>query len=163
MKNIIKIGLVFLLVGCSTTKDTDIIPYVLDIDTEKEIFNRLLELENKDIMFYWEHLPDLNYKLHLISSINKQEFSSTNRKLFINNKFYPIVFDTDYQFYSKLKDGYPIVSFEDRKRNTTKDIKIPSISEREKNFDLYGYKKKNLIIDNSYFWIIDKKGKLIKK
>ena len=156
MKNLIKIGALLLLFGCSSNKYTNTIPYLISLDAEKSIYNKISKLENNSVMFYFEHLPNLNYKIYLVSRIGKNEFSSTNRKLFINENFYPIIFDTDYQFYSKLKEGYPTVLLEDKK-----EIKIPIISEREKNVDLYGYNRKNLIIDNTYYWVIDKKGKLV--
>jgi hypothetical protein len=158
MKNIFGFSILVLLVGCSSLKKETIIPYVVDLSTEKSIHKEILK-SRKDIVFYVEHLSDLTLKFHLISS-NDKEFLSSNRKLYINDKLYTLIFDTDYWFYSKAISNKPIVSFEEQK-NVYKDIFIPSIEQREKNPQSYGYPKKAIIIDNSIYWIVDKKGKLI--
>ena len=160
MKNIIISGFVLLFISCTSVKnETYVIPYVIDVIAEKSIYKEVFKSTEKNIVFYIEHLSDSTLKFHLINS-NDKEFLATNRKLFINDKFYPIIFDTDYLFYSEMKDGQPIVSYE-VKKNIYEKISIPNIQVREKNPELYGYKKKSLIIDNSIYWILDKKGKLL--
>ncbi|KFF03183.1 hypothetical protein [Flavobacterium reichenbachii] len=159
MKNIINLGFLFLFTGCSSINTKDIIPYFIGFDAEKSIYEEVSKSTEKDVVFYIEHLADTTLKFHLINS-RDNDFLITNRKLFINDRFYPVIFDTDYLFYSEIKNGHPIISFE-VKKNTYEDISIPSIEEREKNIELYGYKKKLLIIDNSIYWVVDKKGKLL--
>ncbi|WP_406845198.1 hypothetical protein [Flavobacterium soyae] len=161
MKNIFSLGFFLLLFSCTSIKTNDtLIPYVIDIGAEKSIYNEISKVKHKDVVFYIEHLSDSTLKFHLINS-NGKDFLRTDRKLFVNDKFYPIIFDTDYLFYSEMKDGKPIVSLE-VKKNSYEEIPIPSIQEREKNPELYGFKKKSVMIDNSLYWILDRKGKLLK-
>lgn len=161
MKKILNFGFVLLLISCTSVKDNlNVIPYIIDMSSEKSIYEEIIKKDNKNVVFYIEHLPDSTLKLHLLNSVDK-EFLITNRKLFINDKFYPIIFDTDYLFYSEMKEGHPIISFEVDK-NSYRDIAMPSLKERENNPELYGYKKKSILIDSSLYWIIDKKGKLLK-
>ncbi|SIN69991.1 hypothetical protein SAMN04488055_0733 [Chitinophaga niabensis] len=148
-----------LLAGCSTMKRSNVIPYVVDLNTEKSIYNEILRTK-EDIAFFVEHLSDETLKFHL-ATLYQKEFIQSNRKLFINDKFYPIVFDSDYWFYSKIKANKPVVTIEERKY-VYKEIPMPSIQEREKSPHSYGYPKKISVIDHSIYWIVDKKGKLIK-
>jgi hypothetical protein len=158
MKRILKFSLLILVISCSTKKNV-IIPYLLDLSTEKSVYKEIIN-SNKNIVFYFESLPENKIKIYLVS-LYDNDFLSTNRKLFINDKFYPVIFEHDYSFYSNLgNDGKPVTAFEVNKYKF-KDIPIPTIQEREKNPDAYGYKRKLIIIDNSIYWIIDKKGKLI--
>lgn len=160
MKNIIISSFVLLFISCTSVKNkTYVIPYLIDVSAEKSIYKEVFKSTEKNIVFYIEHLSDSTLKFHLINS-NDKEFLETNRKLFINDKLYPIIFDTDYLFYSEMKDGQPIVSYE-IKKNIYEKIYIPTIQEREKNPELYGYKRKAIIIDHSIYWILDKKGKLL--
>jgi hypothetical protein len=71
-----------------------------------------------------------------------------------------LIFDTDYFFYSKIKNNKPVTSFE-KEKNIYKEITIPTIQVRETNPELYGYSKKTILIDNSIYWIVDRKGKLL--
>ncbi|WP_152640794.1 hypothetical protein [Flavobacterium sp. 316] len=135
------------------------IPYLVNLETEKSIYKEILNKPKEDIAFLIENVSDKRFKIHLISFKDK-EIQLTNRKLFINDEFYPIIFYTDYLFYTQLKDNKPLVSFEESK-NVYKDISIPTIEEREKNNHLYGLKRKSIIVDNSIYWIIDDKGKLV--
>ncbi|MGV3460638.1 MAG: hypothetical protein ACO1N9_09325 [Flavobacterium sp.] len=156
MKKLQLLLLFVTLVNCSSKKDAGFIGYLLSIDTEKSIYGELLKRnKNKPAIFYLEHLPDSKIKIHLIEQSG--DFTSTNRKLFINDKYYPLIFETDYLFYTELKDGFPIVT-------TDKPVikkSISSIKERTENPDAYGIIKKVLVIEHSTYWIIDKKRKLL--
>lgn len=158
MKRII-ILLILIVSSCSTTNQKGIISYVVDISAEKSIYEVVSQKSN--ICFYMQALGDSKFKIYLIEN-NDKEFLITNRKLFINNKFYPIIFESDYIFYSQVKDGKPMVSYEEQ-RNIYKEIPMPSIEQREKQSDQYGYLRRRLIIDYAPFWIIDEKGKLVSK
>lgn len=162
MKTIITFVLIIICIGCSSTKDKKIIPYLLNKNTEESIYNELLKLnENRIVVFYLEHLPNSNFKIHLIDGSDKDEFISTNRQLFINNKFYPLIFDTDYFFYTDMENNYPsIVSIDAKTLKETK-ISIPKIDERIKNPESYASTRKTLLIDNSFYWVIDNRGRLI--
>ncbi len=137
------------------------IPYLVNLETEKSIYKEILNMPKEDISFLIENLSDKTFKIHLINFKNN-DLQITNRKLFVNNEFYPIIFYTDYLFYTELKDDKPIVSFEEKEgKYVYKDITIPTIEEREKNNHLYGLKRKLIIIDNSIYWIVDNKGDLL--
>jgi len=135
------------------------IPYLVNLETEKSIYKEILNMPKEDISFLLENLSDKTFKIHLII-FKSNDLQITNRKLFVNNEFYPLIFYTDYLFYTKLKDDKPIVSFEESK-NVYKDIAIPTIEERKKNSHLYSLKRKSIIIDNSIYWIVDNKGDLM--
>ncbi len=146
------------LSNCSSQRNA-VIPYILGIDTENSIYQSI-KGNDKNISFYFEHLSKDKYKIHLAKSDNK--FLASNRKLFINDKFYPITLDTDYSFYVKSENNYPIISkFEDEDEKKSNVIKIPDISERLKNKSLYLKDKITLNIDWSIYWIIDGNGNLL--
>lgn len=96
--------------------------------------------------------------MFILNHYENREFLKTNRMLFINDKFYPIVFETDYLFYAVLNedDNKPILG-----GANGIDISMPTIREREK-MEFYDLKKKKLIFDHYTYWIIDTiTGKLI--
>lgn len=159
MKNLFLILLFSLLLSCSARKEGNIIGYLLAADTEKSIHDELLERgKGKPAIFYLEFLSDSQYKIHLLDE--SSEFEITNRKLFVNKEFYPIIFATDYLFYTELRDNYPVISLE-KTLSEYSNIKIPNIDERVRNPDIYGMPRKALIIDNSIFWIVDRNGRLV--
>ncbi|MHC5310907.1 hypothetical protein ACYSNM_12755 [Myroides sp. LJL116] len=124
--------------------------------TEESIYNEILRFKgNGEKVFFVEFMSDSMLKFNLID-IDNRELLLTNRMLFINDKFYPIVFETDYFFNTEVKDFKPVVLNE-----RDKEIAMPSLKDRKKNIEKYGYKKRVLIIDNSLYWIVNKKGELI--
>lgn len=158
MKNIFKVSLVLLMMySCSSSKNRVIIPYTLDIGVEKLIYQEIVNKTN--VAFYLQAINDSQFKLSLINSTNN-DFSFSNRMIFINDRFYPLIFESDYIFYSKIKDNRPIVSYE-IERNKYKEIPLPTIERREKELESFGYPQKRMIIDKATFWIIDKKRKLV--
>lgn len=147
------------LSNCTSQKNV-VIPYVLNIEAENSIYESIKNMNNDNISFYLEHLKDNNIKVHL-SNVDVR-FQHSNRKLFINDKFYPLVFDTDYKFYGEVKDNYPvIIKFEDEYERKSVSIKIPKLEERLKNKSLYLEKVVIYNIDWSTFWVIDNNGKLL--
>ncbi|WP_430614110.1 hypothetical protein [Flavobacterium sp. JP2137] len=155
MRVIIVVSLL-ILTSCSIKKQAEMIPYVLDLNTEESIYNEISRSNgNGKIVFFLEFMSDSMLKFSLLDLDNKEALI-TNRKLFINDKFYPIVFETDYFFYTEIKEFKPVVLNED-----DKEIIMPTIKERKNNIGQYGYKKRVLIIDNSLYWIVNKKGALI--
>ncbi|MDR2223112.1 MAG: hypothetical protein LBE34_10290 [Flavobacteriaceae bacterium] len=146
-----------ILTSCSVKKQAEMIPYVLDLNVEESIYNEILRSKgNGKKVFFVEFMSDSMLKFSLLDIDNKEALI-TNRKLFINDKFYPIVFETDYFFNIGIKDSKPVVFNED-----DKEIAMPTIKERKNNIGQYGYKKTVLIIDNSLYWIVNRKGELIK-
>lgn len=159
MKNILLLIVIVLTISCSTKRDIALIGYLLAIDTEKSIYQELLNSgKGETVVFYLEHLSDHQIKIHLLEEIG--DFASTNRKLFINDKFYPLIFDTDYLFYTKLKANYPAITKE-KSLSGQSTVKIPTIEERDRNFKIYGVPKKVLILEYSTYWIVNRQGELI--
>lgn len=145
-----------ILTSCSVKKQAEMIPYVLDLNAEESIYNEILRSKgNGKNVFFVEFMSDSMLKFSLLDIDNKEALI-TNRKLFINDKFYPIVFETDYFFYTEIKGFKPVVLNED-----DREIVMPTIKERKRNIGKYGYKKRVLIIDNSLYWIVNRKGELI--
>lgn len=144
--------------ACSVRQNV-FIPYILGLEAEQSIY-QAIEHNEKNISFYFESLLGKKYKVHLYD--RKDIFSSSQRKLFINDKFYPIVFDTDYKFYVKLQNNFPTIrkfeNYEERKSNY---VRIPSIEERLKDNSLY---LKDVITNNidwSTYWIVNEDGDLL--
>jgi len=162
MKKIILIIAIALCISsCATTPKERNIPYSVSIDAEYSIFKAIQNLKQDKISFYLEHISDDKFQIHLLESIN-ENYSFSNRKLFINDKFYPLIFDTDYLFFVKTENGYPIVTkFENDDEKKFEVIKTPSISERFNNKSLYARDMKINRIDWSIYWIVDSKGNLL--
>jgi len=112
------------------------------------------------IAFYFEKLKNDRIKIHFTQKSLRT--ADSNRKLFINDKFYSIIFDTDYQFYVKAENDFPIMTkFKDDREREFKIVKMPDIEERLKNKSLYVKDGIRSIIDWSTFWVVDQNGKLI--
>ena len=142
------------------SQKNSIIPYILDIETENSIYQFIKKEKQDNIAFYFEHIENGKIKIHFTTQ-NSNKVDS-NRKLFVNDKFYPIIFDSDYSFFVKIKDNFPIIQrFEDDSEREFKVVKIPTIEERLKNKSLYAKDKIINNIDWSTFWVIDVNGKLI--
>lgn len=147
-----------MFLSCSSVKQQSII-YLLDKTAEKSIYDKINKNDVKSIAFYMMNSSDSTYRLYLMEDFNDDFILKTNRKLFINNQSYPLVFETDYLFYSETKDNTPIISVDDNE-NEQRKITIPPIDERYKNSDIYSFPRRYLMI-HSYFWVIDIHGKLV--
>ena len=159
MKRIL-IFIIILIANNSIAQKNTIIPYLLNIETESSIYEYIKTKKKDSIGFLFEKVTEKKYIIHL-SSITSR-FANSNRKLFINNRFYPIIFDTDYMFYVKIKDDFPVITkYEDDSERKSKEIIIPNIEERLKNKELYSKNVILNIIDWSINWTIDEKGKLL--
>ncbi|WP_348825749.1 hypothetical protein [Flavobacterium aestuarii] len=136
------------------------IPYLLDWETENSIYQYLeLKKANKDsVVFIFENLDREKVKIHI--SKKSQNFQKSNRKLFINDRLYPIIFEMDYWFYTETKNDFPIISKE-TSNYKSEFVPIPNLKERKQNAEKYAYRKLINIIDWSIYWIVDRKGKLV--
>lgn len=163
MKKIIfLIAVCVALYSCSATHNEKTIPYLVSIEVENSIQQAISNLNKESVAFYFENLPDYKFKIHLMVDGIKDRYSFSNRKLFINDKFYPLIFDNDYKFFVKMENGYPVVSkFEDDTERKSTIIKMPSIDERIKNKQLFMKDSKINNIDWSTFWVVDDKGRLL--
>jgi len=160
MKKILVLILILILSKANAQSDS-IIPYLLDIETESSIYQFIKSQKKQDsIAFYFEKLKNDRIKIHFTQKSLRT--ADSNRKLFINDKFYSIIFDTDYQFYVKAENDFPIITkFKDDREREFKIVKMPDIEERLKNKSLYVKDGIRNIIDWSTFWVVDQNGKLI--
>ena len=159
MKKILSLLTLLFFLNSFSQKNT-IIPYILDIDAENSIYQFIKDKKQENIAFYFERLENEKIKIHFTQKSRRS--ADSNRKLFINDKFYSVIFDLDYMFYVKANDNFPLVSkFKDDREREFEIVKIPNIEERMKNRDLYAKDGIKNIIDWSTFWIVDEDGKLI--
>ncbi len=144
MKKLIVLSLLIGFVNCKSTQhaNNNFIPYLLPLETESAIFKEMSYIPSeKKIAFYFdfEKNGSINIWADTFSNGYSKEVRLSNRKLFINDKFYPLVFSTDETFQAILEGGNIIVTKDcyyhkpDRKEVIT-EIIIPTISEREKLF-----------------------------
>jgi len=152
----------FVFSNCVAQNMEKAIPYLFTIDTENSIYKYIKESKKDSIAFFMESMPNEKYKIHVFLDGIQENYSFSNRKLFINDRFYPLILDTDYFFYVKMENDFPVVSkFEDESERKSNVIRMPDIKEREKNKSLYLRDEKIKLICLSVYWIIDKKGNLI--
>lgn len=147
MKRILVIiSIMFLAIGCKAqlNNKNDFIPYLLPLKTERVIYNKIKTIpKEKHIAFSFHYNGDgtINVYVDIFSKGIDKEHKLTNRKLFINDQFYTLVFNLDETFRAELKDDNIIVEkvCSPRKgEETFEKINIPNLSEREKMFP---YKK----------------------
>ena len=162
--------IVFFLNSCKVTKlEKSKIVYLFPPETEKTLFRFIEKIKEKPVIFYLERTSDDKaIKLHLevfenMTALkrNFSNFTNTNRFVFVDNKYYPIMFDYDYDFYTLIKDGTLQVSLLDNETKNETDKDIPSLNFRLKNPHLIGYKKRIRLIDWSNYLLLDNKGNIL--
>ncbi len=149
---------------CKAQSSEKIIPYLLGIEAENTIYQFLKSSDKKDsIAFYMESLPDDKYKIYFLRlGIKNPNANISNRKLFINDRFYPLILDTDYWFYVKMENNFPIVGkFENEDEKKSNYIKIPPIEQRLKDKALILRDGKYPNYELTVNWTVDKKGNLV--
>jgi len=126
MNRIRLVLLLLLLISCHSSKkmvsddrNRGTIVYIIRYDVE-ELLRKEISNNDKNIFFY---IKEEGYRTFRISiGRSKSKFaanfvSKTNRKLFLNDKFYPVIFDLDFIFASKhnlrnneyiIQQGYSI-------------------------------------------------------
>ena len=159
MKKILVLILISILSKANAQSNSSI-PYLLDIETESSIYQFIQRQKQDSIAFYFEKLENDRIKIHFTQKSLRT--ADSNRKLFINDKYYSIIFDTDYQFYVKAENDFPIITkFKDDREREFEIVKMPNIEDRLKNKYLYAKDGIKQLIDWSTFWIVDQNGKLI--
>ncbi|WP_299223690.1 hypothetical protein [uncultured Aquimarina sp.] len=110
MRNIILLFLVSLLIGCKSTEvakpsnlDNTIV-YVLPVEVENILKNHFSELENtNNVVLDLQRHND--YFVAFVSSSDVFWKIATNRKVVIDTKFYPLIFDLDFSFATTERSG----------------------------------------------------------
>ena len=132
---------------------------MLDIDTELSIYNEIKRTDF-DFAFYVSSESDSTYSFKLVRCSKNEMVSRTNRKLFVNDRYYPIIFNTDYIFYSKTSKNMPLVA-KSLSRYSEKEVATPPIDERYKNKDTYSRMAARPLWHNYAYWVVDIHGKII--
>ncbi|TPN84383.1 hypothetical protein [Aquimarina algicola] len=169
-------SLAILLISCKSTKTNNtFIPYELPFETEKVIYEEIQKLQGKykHVAFTFDFNDDATIDVYMRTFKNSlsEYLKLSNRKVFINDQFYPLSFNLDQRFQMEMKKDIPIIEkhcwTNVRPRSETYEtIPLPNIEEREKLFNhpdcSLGYRKRQLLIDYPPILKIDIKGHIIK-
>ncbi|GEP52818.1 hypothetical protein FNO01nite_34900 [Flavobacterium noncentrifugens] len=156
---IISIALSF---ACKAQNRDKIIPYLIGIEAENEIYQFMKGAKNDSVAFYMESLPNEQYKIHFIREGIQTPNAVSNRMLFINDRFYPLILESDYTFYVKMENQIPTIrKFENEDEKKLLYIKIPTINERMKDKNLIVKDKRIPLYELTVNWIIDNNGNLV--
>ena len=141
---------------------SEIVPYMLSFKTEKSIYDIIKDKEKDSLAFFMDRLEGGKYKIHVLFKCTSA-YSSSNRKLFINDRFYPLFFDTDYQFnLFELKDNFPILKiYPSDEDDNYQIIKMPDLETRIKNNYIFQKRVPVIMHCTTIYWIIDSNGDLI--
>ncbi len=111
-KAFLLIGLLFIVGSCKSIKISESITYFLPRNIEQELFNLINEQKGIDYCFYLSSKSEYKYEIFIIgdklknnfSAVNKYRYvDNSNRKVLINDKFYPLIFTSDYTFGTDLR------------------------------------------------------------
>lgn len=172
MKNkILSFIFLFLFIGCSIsekanqyknkTEYSNVI-YLLSMEAEYSIYSYISKYNEYECFFLFEFLDDNKIKIHLRDKKGYKDFLPSNRKLYIDNKYYDIMFKTDFSLFVATKNDVPQVWYGDNpKKKLDQYIDIPSVSVRKSKPENFGYERKLNIIDLSIYWIVNSHGDLI--
>lgn len=168
----------FNFVGCKSTlkNSNSFIPYLLPLKTERMIFDKMRYISiKKEVAFYFDFQDNGTIHIWVDSFSNgyDEETRLSHRKVFINDKFYPLSFSTDETFQATLEGGKIVVEKNcyyhkpDRKEVTTKTI-LPILSEREKLFPYVddepcqiSQRRTSSIRHQGYLLTVDIKGNIV--
>ena len=113
MKNIIKLGVLILFIGgCQSANIYKNIPYILPHSVESQLYQIVKEYPDKIFSFRLAKESNEIYKINVIENKNEEEIKAidsfdyiekSNRKVLINDSFYPLVFESDYVFGTDMK------------------------------------------------------------
>ncbi|WP_234859292.1 hypothetical protein [Aquimarina aquimarini] len=170
--------IIFNVSSCKSIQDKNknFIPYLLPLKIERAVFNGISYIPSKKkIAFYFDFKDNgtIDIWADTFSQGYDQITKLSNRKLFINDKFYPLTFSSDETFQAILEDGHIVVKKNcyyhkpNRKEVITK-INLPILSEREKLFPYIddepcqiSQKRAISMRHQGYLLTIDTKGNLI--
>ncbi len=151
----------------STLVEDSFIPYLLPLETEKAIYEKIKDLSLENYLgFTFEFNSDGTISIY--TDIFKQKFGRdhtlTNRKIFVNDKFYPLVFNLDDTFYAESKGGFPAINVsrvdpKNKRNDIITEEKLSNLEQREKLRAVY--KRRHILSHNEPILKIDVKGNLI--
>ena len=172
MKNkILSFIFLFLFIGCSISEKANQyknkneysnVIYLLSIEAEYSIYSYISKHNEYECFFLFEFLDDNKIKIHLRDKKGYKDFLPSNRKLYIDNKYYDIMFKTDLSLQIASMNDVPQVWYgNNSKKKLDQNINIPSISVRNSKPENFGYERKFQILDLSVYWIVNHQGDLI--
>ena len=176
ISKLIVVAFIFAFLGsCKTTKTGNtFIPYDVPFSTEKAIYNRIQQLQGAykyiAFSFYFNDDTTIDVYMHADNKGYDIRHKLTNRKIFVNDRFYPLDFNLDQTFQMEMKNDIPIAekhcwTVVRPRSETYETIKIPSIEEREKLYDnpdcSLGRRLRQLLIDYQPILKINLKGQII--
>jgi len=148
----------------------DFIPYLLPIDTEQALYDEikilLLDKVELGLTFQFISTGAIDIYINIFRKGYDRDHVLTNRKVFINDTFYPLVFKVDDTFFAVAKGGFPIWNVsrtdpENKRNDIFTEEKIPSLEERRKLRAVY--QRSNVIDHNTPILQIDLQGNIIHK
>lgn len=101
--------LIFCACGSNKSNNSTTIPYIFPIKVTSLISNYLNK--NEDVSFFYLTKSNNDWNLIFIKCDgceNKNWVKNTNRKVYVNRKFYPLVFGSDVTFSIKETGDYLI-------------------------------------------------------
>ncbi len=181
-KNILQFILLFVITGqilsCQTVKSTitdksiseqdNFIPFLLPIDTEQALYDEIKTLFSDKVKlgvtFQFTSTGAIDVYINVFRKGYDRGHTLTNRKIFINDTFYPLVFEVDDTFFAVAKGGFPIWNVsrtdpENKRNDIVTEEKIPSLEERKKLRAIY--QRSNVINHNTPIFQIDLEGNII--
>jgi hypothetical protein len=122
MNKVIYLTILLMVGGCTNTKkisqkrESQFFAYVLPLPVEEEVWRlvKTKNLENNNLFFQLRRGNDFYHLLVTPTKNITNEYlgffkvSNSNRNILINDKLYPIVFDSDYDFGSLLEKVEPL-------------------------------------------------------
>ena len=160
MKKILILIILFSFTDIYSQESEQLHPYFLSTDAEYSIF-KFIQNENKDeIEFRINEITENRIIFEVFT--NRKQINNSNRKLFIDDRFYPINFMTDNFFRVIMEKDFPVIHKVDENGENQIRMKMPSVTERIKNKELYRDNTKPIIYcGKSIYWIVDKDGNLL--
>ena len=162
------------ILSCQTLRETAVkednnfIPYLLPIETEEALYKEIKPILSESVLlgirFEFINEGVINVYLNVFRNGYDRDHSLTNRKVFINDTFYPLVFDVDDTFYAVTQQGMPTWNVsradpENRRKDIITNEKIPSLEERKKLRAVY--QRSNKIKHNTPILQLDVKGDIV--
>lgn len=156
MKKITIILFLYSILSCSSFSQNSV-KYVLPLNVESKFNHEIQKNTRSNYFFVLKTLENDEFSVSLINFVDKNEKFGYNKvrdgnyRVLINDKFYPLVFESDLIFnkrYCNTNDFYP--SLENRQRSAQSDeglcISSPQLTIHENSF-IIKFKKNGEIIE----------------
>ncbi len=168
MKNIFLFGILLLLVvgGCKATKADEVIPYILPENIEIKLYEIVKEKPNNSFCFYLTQKDLSVFEIIVRTDTKKGNFKTvdsfdyikkSNRKVLINDTFYPLVFMSDYTFGTDMRKT-ELITLSERKERLKKYETDRTYSE-DNLFNVH----RSWLISEGYSITFDNKGNIIEE